>query len=107
MSTLNIVDGQNPYILGEHIRAEDPLAVEKLTEKLNIRENLQDEMQKINDKYKELGFACVRDLSLDEIARIKIKLIDMCADKPYPDWELNSNAACIKMIKKRILALSL
>ena len=107
MNTLNIVDGQNPYILGEHIRAEDPKAIEKLTNKLDIREELQNHMYRINDEYENLGFACIRDLSLDEISRIKIKLIDMCAEKPYPDWELASNEACMTMIKKRIFALSL
>ena len=78
---------------------------DSLSQELSNLINMQDNMKRINRKFKKIGFEAVRELSLNEITRIKIKLMELHTGCPYPSFELQRNSAKIRRIRKQRLSL--
>lgn len=87
------------------ISSDDPDAVKKLTEKLEILQKYQTEMKSMNNYYRKNG-TCkgYKNLSDDEAIKIDTQIENGYSweKQPFPGWELSNNNANIRRIKERI-----
>lgn len=90
------------------ISSDDPNAVEKLKEKLEKCEKMQEHMKKVNAYYRKNG-TCkgFPDMPNDKAAELdnSLKTRYPWAKAPYLPFELTNNSAEIRRLKKRISQL--
>ena len=85
------------------ISADDPEAIEKLSDKLARLEEWQETMKRVNREYKEGGMDAVQGLTDKQRKRAEDTLrIQPYYGKPFPPYELQNNGANIRRIKERI-----
>jgi hypothetical protein len=97
----NILNGQ------EIIKSNDENAIEKLQEKVEQLEKLQETMKAANTYYKKngslQGFTDLKQETIDEVTELMKK--SWFGDRPFPAYELTNNNAKIKNTKERLEAL--
>ncbi|HHZ07069.1 MAG TPA: hypothetical protein GX401_09900 [Clostridiales bacterium] len=91
------------------IRSDDPQAIEKLAEKLNVCEQAQSHMKEINAYYRKHG-TCqgFPEMTDDLAAKLDNKVANGYSwqKTPFFDYELTNNNAEIRRLKSRIKELT-
>lgn len=91
------------------ISSDDPNAVQKLQNKLEKLEKMQETMKKVNAYYrKNKTLDNCPYISSEQIEKLKIDMVKSwhVEPKPYQSFELENNGAEIRRLKKRIKDLS-
>jgi len=90
------------------ISASDPLAIEKLTQKLEACQEKQEFMKTVNSHYRRFG-TCkgFPELTDAQAERIEASIASHSWDaQPFPSYELQNNNQEINRLKKRIEKIS-
>ena len=91
------------------ISADDPNAIQKLEDKLEDLQWLQDQMKAANAYYrKHKTLDGCPGLSPEQIEKLKSIMPQKydSGDKPFPAWKLSNNSAEIRRVKARIEQLT-
>lgn len=88
------------------IASDDPHALEKLREKLEVKKRAQETMKKANQQFKKGGWDAVNVISDKQKAVLKPQIESATyLTKPFEPYSLRNNNANIRKIKKRIKEL--
>ena len=91
------------------IKSDDPLAIEKLTKKLEDCQKNQQDMKDKNAYFRKFGtMAGYPGMSEAEVKRLDLKVENSYSwnKQPYASYELQNNNATIRSIKSRIAELT-
>lgn len=97
------------YTNNNAISSDDPQALEKLTEKLEVCQKRQEFMKSVNSYYRKNGTAQGCPGVSDELAAKmdeRMKTAYSWETAPYPSYELSNNNAEIRRLKQRINTLT-
>lgn len=90
------------------VSSDDADAVQKLQNKLDSRQRLQDHMKAVNAYYrKHKTLEGCPDLTPEQIEKLQTAMAeDRLRDRPYLSWQLSNNNAEIRRLKARIETLN-
>lgn len=90
------------------VSSDDADAVQKLQNKLDSRQRLQDHMKAVNAYYrKHKTLEGCPDLTLEQIEKLQTAMAeDRLRDRPYLSWQLSNNSAEMRRLKARIETLN-
>lgn len=90
------------------VSSDDANAVQKLQNKLDSRQRLQDHMKAVNAYYrKHKTLEGCPELTPEQLAKLQTAMAeDRLRDRPYLSWQLSNNNAEIRRLKARIETLN-
>lgn len=90
------------------VSSDDADAVQKLQNKLDSRQRLQDHMKAVNAYYrKHKTLEGCPELTPEQLAKLQTAMAeDRLRDRPYLSWQLSNNNAEIRRLKARIETLN-
>lgn len=87
------------------IFSDDPLAAEKIEEKIARLQKRQDLMRAANKAIRKGDDEALKDLGFSEEAIARLKTPDFCGRIGYPDYALTNNNANIRRLAKRLASV--